>query len=93
MAPMERFQNVTAEKQAAILDAAAAEIATHGLSGASINRGSPDEQIVLPPLLRRQVRSLCRRDATGAWRPGCRHGARRTAGYKLGILRDVGGRV
>ena len=35
---MKRFQNVTPEKQAAILDAAAAEIAAHGLSGASINR-------------------------------------------------------
>ena len=38
MAPMKRFQNVTPERQAAILDAAAAEIATYGLSGASINR-------------------------------------------------------
>lgn len=38
MAPMKRFQNVTPERQAAILDTAAAEIATHGLSGASINR-------------------------------------------------------
>ena len=38
MAPMKRFQNVTPERQAAILDAAAAEIATYGLSGAPINR-------------------------------------------------------
>jgi len=38
MAPMRRFQNVAPEKRAAILDAAAAEIAEHGLGGASINR-------------------------------------------------------
>lgn len=38
MAPMKRFQNVSPEKRAAILDAGAAEIAEHGLGGASINR-------------------------------------------------------
>ena len=38
MAPMTRFQNVSPEKRAAILDAAASEIARHGLAGASINR-------------------------------------------------------
>ncbi len=38
MAPMKRFQNVSPEKRDAILDAAAAEIAAHGLGGASINR-------------------------------------------------------
>ena len=38
MAPMKRFQNVSPEKRAVILDAGAAEIAEHGLSGASINR-------------------------------------------------------
>ena len=38
MAPMKRFQNVPPDKQSAILDAAAAEIVAHGLSGASINR-------------------------------------------------------
>lgn len=35
---MQRFQNVPPERRAAILDAAAAEIAEHGLGGASINR-------------------------------------------------------
>lgn len=35
---MKRFQNVSPEKRSAILDAAATEIAEHGLSGASINR-------------------------------------------------------
>ena len=35
---MKRFQNVPPDKQSAILDAAAAEIVAHGLSGASINR-------------------------------------------------------
>lgn len=38
MCPMKRFQNVAPEKRAAILDAAAAEIAECGLGGASINR-------------------------------------------------------
>lgn len=38
MAPMKRFQNVAPERRSAILDAAAAEIAEHGLGGASINR-------------------------------------------------------
>ncbi len=35
---MRRFQNVAPERRSAILDAGAAEIAEHGLGGASINR-------------------------------------------------------